>query len=298
MTDRFAIIYRRDSEIFRFPFCYFLYTLYLCDDNFNSDMIMQTVLFHDTIFGPIHSRRLGTSLGVNLMPNDGKVCSFDCLYCEAGFNAQGKGTTGLPTRKQVAQLLENKLIDMAEAGERLDVITFSGNGEPTLHPEFEGIIDDVIALRDRYYPDVKISVLSNSTTLDHSDVVRALRKIDNNILKLDSAITPTMRLIDRPNSPVLTSEKIIGQLAQFGPECIVQTMMLRGTFDGKVIDNTLPEEVEALTDAYRRIKPAEVMLYSIDRKTPAEQLSKVSREELDQIAERLRQSGVKINVTG
>ena len=126
---------------------------------------MQTVLFHNTVFGPIHSRRLGTSLGVNLMPNDGKICSFDCLYCEAGYNAQGSGTTGLPTRTQVETQLEARLEAMKAAGERLDVITFSGNGEPTLHPEFGGIIDDTIALRDRYFPQVKISVLSNATRL-------------------------------------------------------------------------------------------------------------------------------------
>lgn len=165
---------------------------------------MQRVLFHETVFGPIHSRRLGTSLGVNLSPVDGKVCSFDCLYCEAGFNAQGAGTSGLPPRQCVREALESKLRAMKEAGENLDVITFSGNGEPTLHPEFSGIVDDTIALRDEYFPQVKISVLSNATRLGLPDVDEALRKIDNNILKLDSAITSTMRLIDRPLSPSYT----------------------------------------------------------------------------------------------
>lgn len=259
---------------------------------------MQTVLFHETIFGPIHSRRLGTSLGINLMPNDGKICSFDCLYCEAGFNAQGAGKSGLPTRAQVAERLEKKLASMKEAGERLDVITFSGNGEPTLHPEFEEIIEDTIRLRDKYYPEVKISVLSNSTTLDREGVARALRRVDNNILKLDSAINPTMRLIDRPNSPSFTTDKVIGQLEKFGNQCIVQTMMLRGSYNGKEIDNTTPEEIDALTEAYRRIGPREVMLYSIDRKTPAESLRNVSREELDRIAALLGRSGVKIDVAG
>ena len=169
---------------------------------------MVTILFHSTIFGPIHSRRLGASLGVNLSPNDGKICSFDCVYCEAGYNSQGAGTTGLPTREKVAHDLEAKLSLMKESGEPLDVITFSGNGEPTLHPQFAEIIDDTIALRDKYFPLVKISVLSNSTRLDDEKVVAALRKVDNNILKLDSAITPTMRLIDQPNSPSFTSEKV------------------------------------------------------------------------------------------
>lgn len=258
---------------------------------------MQTVLFHSTIFGPIHSRRLGTSLGVNLSPDDGKVCSFDCLYCEAGFNAQGPGTTGLPSRERVSQLLEEKLRAMKEAGDNLDVITFSGNGEPTLHPDFAGVIDDTIALRNKYFPNVKISVLSNSTRLDNSKVCDALRKVDNNILKLDSAITDTMRLIDRPTSPGFTSEKVIEQLADFGGDCIVQTMILRGSHNGKPVDNSTDEEVDALIEAYRKIKPAEVMLYSIDRKTPEEALVKVEKEELERIAERIRQAGIPVLVS-
>lgn len=257
---------------------------------------MQTVLFHSTIFGPIHSRRLGRSLGVNLSPIDGKVCSFDCLYCEAGFNAQGPGTSGLPCRADVKRLLEEKLRDMSANGEPLDVITFSGNGEPTLHPEFEGVIEDTIGLRDKYFPQVKISVLSNSTMLHSGGVCRALRKVDNNILKLDSAITPTMRAIDRPNSAALSSEKVIEQLAQFGSGCVVQTMLLRGEYNGERIDNTTSEEVEALVAAYKRIRPREVMLYSIDRKTPAEHLQKVEKEELERVADKIRACGIKVEV--
>lgn len=258
---------------------------------------MQRVLFHETVFGPIHSRRLGTSLGVNLSPVDGKVCSFDCLYCEAGFNAQGPGTSGLPPRQCVREALESKLCAMKEAGENLDVITFSGNGEPTLHPEFSGIVDDTIELRDEYFPQVKISVLSNSTRLGLPGVDEALRKVDNNILKLDSAITSTMRLIDRPMSPFYTSEHAIERIAAFTPECIVQTMLLRGEYDGKKIDNTTPDEIAALTEAYVRIAPREVMLYSIDRKTPAERLEKVSREELEKVAAGMRERGINVLVS-
>lgn len=257
---------------------------------------MVTILFHSTIFGPIHSRRLGTSLGVNLSPVDGKVCSFDCVYCEAGYNSQGAGKAGLPTRQDVARLLEDKLQAMKQAGENLDVITFSGNGEPTLHPEFAQIIDDTIALRNQYFPQVKISVLSNSTRLDVPAVVEALKKVDNNILKLDSAITPTMRLVDQPNSASFTSESVIEQIAQFGPQCIVQTMMLRGCHNGNHIDNTTDNEVEALLLAYKRINPREVMLYSIDRATPEENLEKVSKEELEAIATRFRATGIKVQV--
>ncbi|MBD5321049.1 MAG: radical SAM protein [Paramuribaculum sp.] len=258
---------------------------------------MQTVLFHETIFGPIHSRRLGSSLGVNLSPRDGKVCSFDCLYCEAGFNAQGPGTTGLPSREEVGRLLEEKLLTMKKNGDRLDVITFSGNGEPTMHPDFEGIIEDTIGLRDRYFPDVKISVLSNSTRLGSESVCRALRRVDNNLLKLDSALTPTIRLLDRPVNPDFTAEKVIEQIARFGEQCVVQTMILRGSHNGQPVDNTTDEEVDALIDAYRRIRPRQVMLYSIDRRTPEQALQKVGREELEQIAERIRREGIDVSVS-
>lgn len=258
---------------------------------------MVTILFHSTIFGPIHSRRLGSSLGVNLSPNDGKVCSFDCVYCEAGYNSQGAGTTGLPRREDVSRELDAKLKSMIEAGEHLDVITFSGNGEPTLHPQFAEIIDDTIALRDKYFSQVKISVLCNSTRLGDESVVAALRKVDNNILKLDSAITSTMRLIDQPASPSFTSEGVIEQIAQFAGQCVVQTMFLRGEHDGKIIDNTTPEEVEALIKAYKRISPRQVMIYSIDRKTPEQRLEKVLRDELEAIAERIRKEGIEVMVS-
>lgn len=258
---------------------------------------MVTILFHSTIFGPINSRRLGSSLGVNLSPNDGKVCSFDCVYCEAGYNSQGAGTTGLPRREDVSRELDAKLKSMIEAGEHLDVITFSGNGEPTLHPQFAEIIDDTIALRDKYFPQVKISVLCNSTRLGDESVVAALRKVDNNILKLDSAITSTMRLIDQPASPSFTSEGVIEQIAQFSGQCVVQTMFLRGEHDGKIIDNTTPEEVEALIKAYKRISPRQVMIYSIDRKTPEQKLEKVSREELEAIASQMCREGINVTVS-
>lgn len=255
---------------------------------------MQRVLFHSTIFGPIHSRRLGTSLGVNLGPDDGKTCTFDCLYCEAGYNAQGTGTTGLPPRAQVAADLEAKLTEMKAAGMTLDVITFSGNGEPTIHPDFPGIVDDVIALRNRFYPDAKVSVLSNSTRIDRPEVVAALRRVDNNILKLDSAIEPTMRRLDRPVSPSFTVDKVVSDLEAIGGDCIIQTMLTRGVHEGVAVDNTTPAEIEALLEAYRRIRPAEVMLYSIDRATPEQSLQRVSHEEIEAVAKRVRELGIKV----
>ena len=258
---------------------------------------MQRVLFHSTIFGPIHSRRLGTSLGINLSPDDGKTCTFDCLYCEAGFNSQGPGTTGIPSRGDVARMLEAKLKSMSGAGEPLDVITFSGNGEPTIHPEFPGIIDDTLRLRDQYFPDVKVSVLSNATMLGKPDVVEALARVDNNILKLDSAIDSTVRQIDRPVSRSYSVAGVVDAMKQFSGSCIVQTMMLRGEYDGTPVDNTIPEELDALAAAYAAIKPREIMLYSIDRKTPAEKLVKVPKEELERIAGFFREKGFKVDVS-
>lgn len=255
---------------------------------------MQTVLFTSTIFGPIHSRRLGTSLGVNLMPRDGKVCTFDCLYCEAGFNAQGTGKAGLPSREDVFRLLDEKLSAMKSAGENLDVITFSGNGEPTLHPHFCEIIDDVISLRDKYFPKVKISVLSNSTRIDRKDVAEALCRIDNNILKLDSAITATVKKVDRPVSENFDVRKTIEYLSQFGEKCIIQTMFLKGEYEGVTFDNTTDEEIDALIEAYKQIKPSEVMIYSIDRKTPATGLVKIEKSELDVIADKISKAGIKV----
>ena len=258
---------------------------------------MQTVLFHSTIFGPIHSRRLGSSLGINLMPNDGKICSFDCLYCEAGYNAQGPGTSGLPAREEVRKQLEAKLRQMKEQGQPLDVITFSGNGEPTLHHDFAGVIDDTIALRDLYFPDVKISVLTNATRICRPAVAAALRKVDNNIMKLDSAIASTVEAIDRPN-PGYDLEKTIECLASFGKDGIVKTMMCRGEHDGAVIDNTVDAEVEALIEAYRRIMPREIMLYTIDRPTPEVNLHRVSKEELEAIADRITAAtGIPVQVS-
>ena len=254
----------------------------------------QTILFHSTIFGPIHSRRLGVSLGVNLMPSDGKVCSFDCIYCEAGYNAQGTGKSGLPSREKVREDLEKKLSDMHYNGDSLDVITFSGNGEPTLHPDFAGVIDDTLALRDRFYPDAKVSVLTNSTRIFDPTVAEALKKVDNNILKLDSAINPTMRLIDAPVSKEFTVERVVEALKQFKGTGVIQTMLLRGEHNGQHVDNTTPEEVDAMIKAYKEIAPKEVMLYSLDRSTPEEKLKKVEKEELDRIADQVREAGINV----
>lgn len=231
------------------------------------------------------------------MPDDGKICSFDCIYCEAGYNAQGKGSSGLPSREKVRIDLERKLASMKDDGLTLDVITFSGNGEPTLHPDFAGIIDDTIALRDKYFPNVRISVLTNATRISRPAVAAALRKVDNNIMKLDSAIEATVDVLDRPNSGY-SLEKTIACLAEFGEQGIVQTMMCYGEHDGVRIDNTTDKEIEALIDAYNIIRPREIMLYTIDRPTPEVNLKKISKDRLDAIAERItKATGIPVQVS-
>lgn len=257
----------------------------------------QTVIFHDTIFGPIHSRRLGLSLGINLMPNDGKVCSYDCLYCEAGFNKQGSGTTGLPDARTVAKLLEEKLKQMTKEGQQPDVITFSGNGEPTMHPQFEEIVADTVALRDKYFPKAKIAVLTNATRLNERWVIRALSMVDDNILKLDSAIKETQMRLNRPTSRRDNCSRIISNLRQFRNVGIIQTLFTRGMYMGRPVDNTTDKEIEALIDAYRTVSPRKIQIYSIDRQTPAEHLKKVPIEELNEIAKKITDAtGIEVQV--
>ena len=252
------------------------------------------MLFDTIIFGPIKSRRLGVSLGVNLLPQHGKICSFDCIYCECGLNADGREDTQLPTRQQVCKALEEKLIAYKQAGgEPIDTFTFAGNGEPTLHPDFKEIVLDTQKLRNQYYPDAKISVLTNAWQLDKPAVLEGLRQVDNAILKLDSAVPETLLSMNRPVSPTFNMDTLIEQLASFSGRCIVQTMFLRGAG----VDNTTPAEIEAWLGALKRIQPSLVQLYSIDRKVPIEGLEHVGEEELKAIAAQVKKIGLKTLVT-
>jgi len=255
------------------------------------------MLFDQIIFGPIHSRRLGLSLGVNLLPVDAKICSFNCIYCECGFNTTIQDFP-FPTRAQVSQILSAKLQQMKTEGEIPDVITFAGNGEPTLHPDFEGIIDDTIELRNKFCPTAKVSVLSNSTRIHKPHIFNALNKVDNNILKFDSAIDRTMKLIDQPVGKQISVEWLIEQLKKFDGKLIIQTMFLRGKYQGEIIDNTTDEEINAWLNALKVIRPQQIMIYSLDRDTPVQELQKVSVEELNIIAEKARTRGFDVAVAG
>ena len=252
------------------------------------------MLFDSIVYGPIRSRRLGVSLGMNLMPTTAKLCTFDCVYCECGWN-QPVSHPIIPTREQVREALASRLIALSPNS--IDVITFSGNGEPTLHPEFLGIIEDTCALRDQYCPKAKISVLSNSTQLGRQDVVEALRLCDNRILKLDSAIDATMRLIDKPVNTNLTVEQIAQWLALFDGDFTLQTCFLRGEYCGQTIDNTTSEELSAWYAMIERLHPQQVMIYVIDRATPLQTLSKVPAAEMEAIAAPLREKGIDVIVS-
>lgn len=251
------------------------------------------MLFDSIVYGPIRSRRLGVSLGVNLMPTTAKLCTFDCVYCECGWN-QPVSHPQLPTREQVRDALESQLLTLDV---QPDVITFSGNGEPTLHPDFLGIIQDTCALRDQYCPNAKVSVLSNSTQLGRKDVVEALLLCDNRILKLDSAIDTTMQLIDKPVNQHLTVAQIVQWLSLFEGSFTLQTCFLRGEYEGRVIDNTTPEELSAWYQIVDILHPKQVMIYVIDRATPLQTLSKVPADEMEAIAAPLREKGIDVIVS-
>ena len=254
-----------------------------------------TVIYSSPIFGPIHSRRLGVSLGINLMPDDGKCCSFDCIYCECGFNCDFVPQHSRPTREQVRLALEAKLVEMKADGLAPDVLTFAGNGEPTLHPDFPCIIDDTIALRDRYFPQANVSVLSNSSQIVRQEIFDALCRVDNNMCKLDTVSAEYVSMVDRPNGHYVL-EDIISQLRKFGKRCIIQTMFMRGEYQGRCVDNTSEAFVAPWLETIKYISPREVMVYTIDRETPAHGLEKASHDTLDTIANRVRALGLPCKV--
>lgn len=255
-----------------------------------------TIIYPSPIFGPVHSRRLGVSLGINLMPGDGKICSFDCIYCECGFNKDFKPKAARPTREEVRQALEAKLKDMQQNGPAPDVLTFAGNGEPTLHPDFAGIISDTLQLRDHYFPKAKVSVLSNSTMIHKPEVFEALRRIDNNILKLDTVDEAYIQALDQP-AKGYDVQRIIQHMKAFEGRCIIQTMFLKGSYNGKDMDNTSDSFVRPWLETVKEIAPHQVMIYTIDRETPTQGLQKATHEELDRIAAMVEAAGISCSVS-
>ncbi|MFW5755886.1 MAG: radical SAM protein [Tangfeifania sp.] len=258
---------------------------------------MATFLFDKIIFGPVKSRRLGVSLGVNLLPTNVKVCSFDCIYCECGLTPKKSTEKGtLPTRYEVRQKMDEKLQEMAGQNQLPDVITFAGNGEPTLHREFAEIIDDTIELRNKWAPGARIAVLSNASMLYKEDVFQALLKVEDNIQKLDSAYPETVELLDCPRGN-FSLEKVVGQLKKFEGNVIIQTMFVKGSFKGNLIDNTTEKEIWAWLELLKIIQPSQVMIYTIARDAPVDTLEKIPIEKLNEIADRVEKAGFRVQVS-
>ncbi len=258
---------------------------------------MATFLFDKIIFGPVKSRRLGVSLGINLLPTESKLCNFNCIYCECGWTP-GKENRNVyfHERKLVAQKLEEKLLEMQQDNMPPDVITYAGNGEPTMHPDFEGIIDDTIRIRNKYFPKARVAVLSNATRLHKDSVRRALNRVDDNILKLDSAILETVQLMNMPLGKYQI-DRLIEQMQTFKGNLIIQTMFLRGEYKGQKIDNTTEYEISAWIKALHQINPKQVMIYTIARDTPLSSLEKLSLDELNIIKARLEKEGFNVQVS-
>ena len=256
-----------------------------------------SILFETLVFGPIKSRRLGKSLGINLMPEVVKICSFDCIYCECGWNPGDKTNSGLPRKDVFEHTLEDRLLELRDTNNEPDSITFSGNGEPTLHPDFAEIIDITIKLRDKYIPNAKVSVLTNGTMLHKKEVFDAISKIDNNIIKIDGGTYETIKAINKPNVD-FDLEEYIKTLLRFKGDLIIQTCFLRGEHNSIKIDNTTKEEVKLWTEHIKLINPKKVMIYAIDRDTPEKNIEKISQEELEEIATPLRHLGIEVECFG
>lgn len=257
---------------------------------------MSTVLYSSPVFGPVHSRRLGVSLGINLMPADGKICTFDCIYCECGRNAERRPSSHRPSRREVTGALRKRLERMKDEGPEPNVLTFAGNGEPTAHPEFPEIMEDVLALRDMFFPEARVSVLSNATRITDRRVFEALLKVDNNIQKLDTVDIDYIRALDHPVGEY-DLEKTICALKAFNGHVIIQTMFLRGVCEGRDMDNTSDRFVGPWLDAMKEIGPSKVMIYTIDRETPEKGLQKAPPETLDSIAEKVVKIGIDVSVS-
>ena len=247
----------------------------------------------ELVFGPIHSRRLGSSLGINLLPTKGKLCNFDCVYCECGWNKDGKEDRRLPTAEELRDMLESKLMECQKHGVPIDSITFSGDGEPTLNPDFPRIIEITIGLRNKYFPSAKVSVLSNATRIFREEVFEALKKVDNPILKIDAPTDELAGLINQPLGEYHV-EDIVAELERFNGDFVLQTMFLKSPS----FDSSSPEVLEGWMNIVRKLKPREVMVYTLDREAPAGNLEKFSVDEMRELVSPLIDEGFTVQIRG
>ena len=257
---------------------------------------MSTIIYPSPIFGPIHSRRLGISLGINLLPKGGKFCSFDCVYCECGLNRERRTHNPLPSADEVEKALIAKIQELKNENITPDVFTFAGNGEPTLNPHFPEVVERVIRVRNEYCPNAKISILSNATQIHRPEIRETLLKFDNNIQKLDTVSSLYINKVDRPQGYYDVEEQI-RNLSLFNGHVIIQTMFMDGVLNGESVCNTTPDYVEPYIEALKRIRPSKVMIYTIDRETPVQGLQKAAPEVLDAIAGQIRNAGFECSVS-
>ena len=249
--------------------------------------------FDEIVFGPIFSRRLGSSLGVNLLPSKGKLCTFDCVYCECGWNKDGIAERRFPLLEDVEAALEEKMARAAAEGTPVDSITFSGNGEPTMHPDFPKIIDVTLRCRDRYFPNAKVSVLSNATLIGRDAVAQALMKVDNPILKIDASSDELIGMINKPVG-TYRLEDTVQAMMKFNGNFVLQTMFLKSPD----FDTASPEALARWMDIVRKVRPKEIMVYTIDRETPDKSLQKYTVDEMTDFVRPLIEEGFKIQIRG
>ena len=246
--------------------------------------------FEDIVFGPIRSRRLGSSLGVNILPAHGKMCNFDCVYCECGWNKDGVEDKVYPRYEEVAAALETRLSELSEQGVPVDSITFSGNGEPTMNPDFAQIVDAAVRLRDRFYPDAKVSVLSNATMIGRDSVFEALRRVDNAIMKIDASSDELIAKINKPTG-AYSLDKVVEGLKRFDGNFILQTMFLKS----EEFDTVQEGALSRWMDIVRELRPREVMVYTIDRETPDKTLGKYTVEQMAALVQPLVNEGFTVS---
>ena len=257
------------------------------------------MLFENTIIGPIHSRRLGNSLGINLLPLKRKFCTYDCIYCECGWNEETiKNAVELPTYEDVRVQLEKRVAELKAEGVEVDSFTFAGNGEPTLHPDFVRVVDLVLKIRNEHYPNAVITLLTNATQLSRPEIYDALMKLDNPVLKLDAGMEDMRNSINKPTAEKYSFDELVNNLIRFGNKGIIQTLLLRGTNDGKTISNVSKEDFGEYIELLKKIRPKYVMLYAIDRATPEKDLEKLTVDELELYAQQIRNEGIDVKVYG
>ncbi len=257
------------------------------------------MLFENTIIGPIHSRRLGNSLGINLLPLKRKFCTYDCIYCECGWNEETiENKIELPSYEDVRNQLKKRIDELKAEGTVVDSFTFAGNGEPTLHPDFPKVVDLVVEIRNKYYPNAVITLLTNATQLSRPEIYNALLKLDNPVLKLDAGMAAMRNSINKPTAEKYSFDELVNNLILFGNRGIIQTLLLRGSNDGKIISNVSNEDFGEYIELLKKIRPKYVMLYAIDRATPEKDLEKLSVDELEIYAQKIRNEGIDVKVYG